>query len=231
MVYSLTYNHEYIPPEQRNPTFHVNEVFYSLQGEGYFTGWPAIFIRLSGCNLQCPWCDTDHRFQARLTKEGLFETVDELLEENVTEEARAPLFVITGGEPTLQDWFGLALLLHHRYGNSVCIETNGRICDSPDMQYLRLQGILWVTVSPKIDVENCEPYFEDPEWEGDELKVVLSPKVDQERLKTLPLQLGDRFLRYYIQPCSGDTEPAVQFVKENPIWKLSLQTQKIIGIR
>ena len=72
--------------------YKINEIFYSLQGEGYFTGVPAIFIRFSGCNLRCPFCDTDHHSYTEMTAEEIAQAISEYPAETI---------ILTGGEPTL----------------------------------------------------------------------------------------------------------------------------------
>ena len=109
----------------------VNEFFVSLQGEGHFTGTPAFFLRLSGCNLQCSFCDTSHQ------------SYKEMSEDEIVEEAshHAPRhIVITGGEPALQLTPSLIDKLHEA-GFFIQVETNGTL--------LLPQGIDWVTCSPK----------------------------------------------------------------------------------
>ncbi|MDR0961291.1 MAG: 7-carboxy-7-deazaguanine synthase QueE [Mediterranea sp.] len=109
----------------------INEIFYSLQGEGYHTGTPAVFIRFAGCNLQCSFCDTAHY-------EGMWMTDEEILQ--TVEQYPTRTVVLTGGEPSLQIDEALISLLHggNRY---ICIETNGtRPLPA---------GIDWVTCSPK----------------------------------------------------------------------------------
>jgi 7-carboxy-7-deazaguanine synthase len=109
----------------------INEIFYSLQGEGYYTGTPAVFIRFSGCNLKCSFCDTQH-------EEGRLMTDAEILEEVMLHPAT--VVILTGGEPSL--WIDDELIdLLHQAGKYVCIETNGTrpLPESID----------WVTCSPK----------------------------------------------------------------------------------
>jgi organic radical activating enzyme len=109
----------------------INEIFYSLQGEGYYTGTPAIFVRFSGCNLKCDFCDTRH-------EEGVMMTDDEILAE--VGRYPATTVVLTGGEPSL--WIDAALIdCLHALGKYVTIETNGTR-PIPD-------NIDWVTCSPK----------------------------------------------------------------------------------
>ena len=109
----------------------INEIFYSLQGEGYHTGTPAVFIRFSGCNLKCSFCDTQH-------EAGTLMTDDEIIAE--VSKYPAVTVILTGGEPSL--WIDDALIDRlHKAGKYVCIETNGTrpLPESID----------WVTCSPK----------------------------------------------------------------------------------
>lgn len=109
----------------------INEIFYSLQGEGFHTGTPAVFVRFSGCNLKCSFCDTRH-------EEGVLMSDEEILAE--VQKYPAHMVILTGGEPSL--WIDedfIALL--HRSGKYVCIETNGT--------HPLPAGIDWVTCSPK----------------------------------------------------------------------------------
>lgn len=109
----------------------INEIFYSLQGEGFHTGTPAVFIRFSGCNLKCPFCDTRH-------EEGTLMSDKEILAEVRKYPART--VILTGGEPSL--WIDEELInLLHQAGKFICIETNGTH-PLPD-------GIDWITCSPK----------------------------------------------------------------------------------
>ena len=109
----------------------INEIFYSLQGEGYHTGTPAVFVRFSGCNLKCSFCDTQH-------EEGTLMTDDEIIAE--VSKYPAATVILTGGEPSL--WIDDALVDRlHEAGKYVCIETNGtRPLPA---------SIDWVTCSPK----------------------------------------------------------------------------------
>lgn len=107
--------------------YKVNEIFNSWQGEGFFTGTPCTFIRLSGCNLNCEWCDTD--FLSFSTQNI----------EQIMKKAAYRFVVITGGEPTIQNIQPLIIALQEKK-HFVAIETNGLnappICD-------------WISMSPK----------------------------------------------------------------------------------
>lgn len=113
----------------------INEIFYSLQGEGYHTGTPAVFVRFSGCNLRCPFCDTRH-------EEGTLMSDEDIVAEVAKYPAR--MVVLTGGEPGL--WMdGCLVDALHRKGKYVCVETNGTCVLPPDVD--------WVTCSPKEGAE------------------------------------------------------------------------------
>lgn len=113
----------------------INEIFYSLQGEGYHTGIPAVFVRFSGCNLKCSFCDTQH-------EEGTWMSDEEIVSEVVRYPAST--VILTGGEPGLWIDDNLIDALRHE-GIYVCIETNGT-CVLPE-------NIDWVTCSPKEGAE------------------------------------------------------------------------------
>lgn len=109
----------------------INEIFYSLQGEGFHTGTPAVFVRFSGCNLKCPFCDTQH-------ESGTMMSDNDILAE--VQKYPARMVILTGGEPSL--WIDSSLVaMLHGAGKYVCIETNGTRPLPEDID--------WVTCSPK----------------------------------------------------------------------------------
>lgn len=192
----------------------VNEIFHSLQGEGHFTGVPAIFVRLSGCNLKCDFCDTDHQPYSEMTEESIVERVSTY---------NATHVVITGGEPTLQLTASLIKKLHD-IGKYVQIETNGTIPLDDDL----LNGIDWITCSPK--------YGKIPEIQRiDELKVIY----DHRDTTTIEKLGAVKASQYYLQPCDRgesaynnvNVESCVAYILEHPKWRLSLQTHKILSIK
>ena len=111
----------------------VNEIFYSLQGEGAHTGTPAVFIRLSGCNLKCPFCDTDFKSYTEMSESEIVAEVNRL-------SGRCKNVVITGGEPTIVNTEILIDLLHAN-NYFVMMESNG----TKQPPY----NLDWLTVSPK----------------------------------------------------------------------------------
>lgn len=193
----------------------VNEIFYSIQGEGRFTGTPSVFIRLSGCNLKCPFCDTEHLSYSEMSE-------DEIIAE--VKKYPATHIVITGGEPLIQLTETLVDKLHS-IDKFIQIETNGtRLAND-----MCLAKINWITCSPKFE------FCKDAKvklYVIDELKVVYTGQ---------DMSVYDNILatEYYLQPCDvkddkRNTEilaQTINFIKSNPKWKLSLQTQKILNVR
>ena len=197
----------------------VNDIFYSLQGEGRNTGRAAVFVRFSGCNLRCSFCDTDFSSFREMTS-------DEIIKEISQYPAR--FVVLTGGEPTLQVTVAFVNQLHEA-GFEVAIETNGTL-PIPE-------NIDWVTVSPK-----RSPLPTSPLGEGyvgrkaDEIKVIFDGKINPEDYLPFP-QEGISGRLFYLQPCDvGDpvrnkeiVDACVAYIKEHPQWRLSLQTHKLVG--
>ena len=193
----------------------INEIFHSLQGEGFNTGTASVFIRLSGCNLRCDFCDTRH-------EEGTLMSLPEIVEQ-VMQYPKAPLIVLTGGEPSLWIDEEFIIGLKSMTGKRIAIETNGT--------HLLPHGIDWVTLSPKTGIGNSG---EMPVvlTRCNELKVVY---VGQDLAQYDNITATHRFL----QPCwtedpekrTLNLQATVQAVLDNPQWRLSLQTHRILGIK
>lgn len=191
----------------------VNEIFYSLQGEGHFTGTAATFIRLSGCNLKCDFCDTEYESYVNLSEEEILNKVVQNPSKHV---------VITGGEPTLQLTRSLMERLHE-VGKFVQIETNGSIPLRDGLEKL----IDWITLSPKQAQVRIQRFHE--------LKVVYEGQ-DMKQYADLMAQPG---ICLFLQPCDRGNvllnkeimSKTVAYVQSNPQWRLSLQTHKILSIR
>lgn len=209
-------------------SYKVKEMFYSLQGEGARTGRPSVFIRFAGCNLWsgreqdrasavCAFCDTDF-VGVDGAGGGKFESAEALADVALgfwPDAQGAPYAVCTGGEPLLQLDTALIHALHER-GFEVAVETNGTIA-AP-------LGLDWICVSPKADAVLAQT-------SGDELKLVYpQPRVDPARFEAL------EFDYFYLQPMDSaarakNTEAAIAFCLERPLWRLSLQTHKALGLR
>lgn len=192
----------------------INEIFCSLQGEGEKTGTVSVFIRMSGCNLRCAFCDTDHQSHTMMSAPEIVE--------QVMRYPGAPLIVLTGGEPALHVDTALIQALKLT-GKTIAIETNGTL-PLPD-------GIDWVTLSPKTAFQGGEA-LSCIITSCDELKVVYT---GQNLNQYDHIKAQQRFL----QPCYVDDpkqrllglQATVKAVLDNPKWRLSLQTHKLLGIR
>jgi 7-carboxy-7-deazaguanine synthase len=206
----------------------VKEIFYTLQGEGANAGRPAVFCRFAGCNLWtgreadratavCNFCDTD--FVGVGPDGGKFATADALadaIDARWPTHERANRFVVcTGGEPLLQLDAAAVDALHSR-GFAVAVETNGTQEPPP--------GIDWICVSPKANARLALTH-------GNELKLVFpQPGVDPASFESLD------FEQFFLQPMDGSALQenifaAVNFCLAHPLWRLSLQTHKLLGIR
>ncbi|SIO28228.1 7-carboxy-7-deazaguanine synthase [Halodesulfovibrio marinisediminis] len=210
-------------------SFRVTEIFYTLQGEGFHAGRAAVFCRFSGCNLwtgreedreqaTCKFCDTN--FVQPAESGGTFASASELVSSimntfpDIQHAKYTPYVVFTGGEPALQVTPELISLLKEQQVE-IGIETNGTL-PLPE-------GLDWITVSPKAGTQLAVT-------SGHELKLVWP----QENVILSDFQALD-FEHFYIQPKDGQkrstsTQLAVKICRENPVWKLSLQTHKYIGI-
>lgn len=188
----------------------INEIFTSLQGEGFHTGTVATFIRFSGCNLRCPFCDTDFSQHTEMTEDEVVDAVE-----------LGSFVVLTGGEPSLQVTESLVTKLHDK-GCYVTIETNGT--------HAVPANIDWITCSPK--EEDAQPKTMPHPivlGEANEVKVVYTGQdVEKWRLKL-------HANHWFLQPCDSEegmnTESTIHYILEHPWWRLSLQTHKLTGIK
>ncbi|MDG6774706.1 7-carboxy-7-deazaguanine synthase [Thiomicrorhabdus sp. ZW0627] len=212
-------------------SYSVKEVFYSLQGEGFHSGRPSIFCRMSKCNLWtgreedradavCQFCDTDF-IGTDGQNGGRFANAEALCQHLLqfwpADSEEHPFVVLTGGEPLLQVDQELVDALH-RHNFEIAIETNGTKTAPEEID--------WICVSPKANA----PLILDS---GNELKLVYpQPELMPEKVEEL------NFEHFYLQPMD-DADPkitesnirqAVQYCLDHPQWKLSLQTHKLLGI-
>ena len=199
----------------REKTYPIVEIFHSVQGEGYHTGTPSIFIRFGGCNLQCSWCDTDFSKWDRMS-------ITEIMA--VLEKWPTRRIIYTGGEPAMQKLSPLSDELHSK-GYNIAIETNGTI-------ELKEGLVDWICVSPK---DMLYPEFSIKQRKGDELKVVYTGQD-----LTMYDNLKKGFDNLFLQPCYDESKNAgtngktfhntFDRVMQNPGWNLSLQTHKWMGV-
>lgn len=196
-------------------TYPLMESFYSLQGEGIYAGCPAYFIRLAGCDVGCSWCDvkdswTAENFPRRSTEELV----------NLALESGTEIVIITGGEPLIYDLGELTAELQS-VGLKTHLETSAAHPFSGSWN--------WTCVSPKRFKEPLAGSLE----AANELKIIVVNKKDLEWAKELALQVKDN-CQLLIQPEWSKSEKMLpfmlDFVKENPAWRISLQQHKYINI-
>jgi len=193
----------------------VMEEFYTIQGEGAFTGSPAYFIRLGGCDVGCVWCDVKDSWDAHRHPQL---TLGELTSRAIS--SGAPIAVITGGEPAMYDLSDFTALLQLR-GLRTHIETSGA---HP------IRGSWhWVCLSPK---KFKAPLPESAE-KADELKVVIFNKHDFKWAETHAAHVRKDCL-LYLQPewskIDQNLPLIIDYVKQHPKWRISLQTHKYMDI-
>lgn len=200
--------------------YRVNEIFYSLQGEGRRVGEPSVFLRFAGCNLACSLdpgprspggfdCDTEFVSGASVSAEELRER---LL--HVSQGCRR--VILTGGEPLLQADNKLGEVLK-RDGWFIAVETNGTIC-APEW-------IDWVSLSPKVAEHAVRT------GRADELRYV---RAHGQHLPQPSISARHKYISPPFSPAGvahKDLDWCVKLCLDNPDWSLSIQTHKIVGIR
>ncbi|MDC2824491.1 7-carboxy-7-deazaguanine synthase QueE [Rodentibacter pneumotropicus] len=200
------------------PHFNIVEIFESLQGEGFNTGMPSIFVRFGKCNLACPWCDTAYNQFERQSASQILAKVRSFSAKNI---------IITGGEPTIVPHIEYLLEQFKQAGYFLAIETNGLksvppqidyIATSPKRLYSHKYGKQCIAFANEVRIvvdENILPFCE-----------LIEQKIQAEH--------------YYLSPCEVEgkmnlLETITQLGKLNqrtnkPKWQLSLQTHKLVGI-
>jgi organic radical activating enzyme len=191
-------------------TLQLAEIFYSVQGEGTWTGTPAAFVRLAGCNLACAFCDTDYSLK-------FVATVDAVLARLHAEAGDCPMVILTGGEPLAQRATPALIDALRADGRRVHVESNGTID-------VALPPDVWLTVSPK---ERLHPAMA---ARANEAKLIVDGRVPVEWPAAFPPGTP-----IFLQPEGNkpaNVALAVEAVKREPArYRLSLQTHKLIGVR
>lgn len=216
--------------------YRVNEVFETIQGEGFYSGTPAVFIRMQGCDVGCPWCDTKHTWAVELDDQHLLAQInqpsderqrwapasaDELLE--LIQTYKAKHIVITGGEPCWYDLEPLTAKLHdHDY---MCqLETSGTY----DIQ---IDKRSFVTVSPKINMRGKRDVLASAMQRANEVKHPVGRQSDIDALDSLLARCPTQ-AQIALQPISQQkraTDLCIQTCIERN-WRLSVQLHKYIGV-
>lgn len=187
----------------------LSEIFYSIQGEGMWTGTPAVFVRLAGCNLACDFCDTDYSTR-------FFANVDDIVAMVQDAGKDCPMVVLTGGEPLAQAETPALIEALRRDRRRVHVESNGTI-------FTELPEDVWLCVSPK---ERVDPRMA---RRADEAKLIVDRRVPEEHLS---LFAGRPTI--LLQPEGNkpaNVALALEYAKRHPSrFRLSLQTHKFIGV-
>jgi organic radical activating enzyme len=186
------------------------EIFYSVQGEGTWTGTPAVFVRLAGCNLSCAFCDTDYAL-------AFVAPVDDVIARVRAAGGACPMVILTGGEPLAQRETAALVDALRADGRRVHIESNGTID-------VALPADVWLTVSPK---ERLHPKTA---ARANEVKLIVDGRVPDEWLASFPADTP-----VFLQP-EGNKPANVALAMEAALreparFRLSLQTHKFIGVR
>lgn len=196
-------------------SYPVMEHFYTLQGEGRYTGVPAYFIRLGGCDVGCVWCDVKESWDASVHPSM---TVESLVKEVM--QYPGNLVVLTGGEPAMYDLKPLVDALKEA-GKTVSIETSGTYVLSGDVD--------WYTFSPK----KFKAPVDEAYLRASELKIVIYHPSDFEWAEMHASNVSPD-CRLYLQPEWSKQErllpQLIEYVKNNPKWTVSLQTHKYLQI-
>jgi 7-carboxy-7-deazaguanine synthase len=197
-------------------TLPVMEAFYTIQGEGYYTGHAAYFIRLGGCDVGCHWCDVKDSWDASIHPHKAIEGIV-----NQANNYISKLIVITGGEPLMHDLDELTTKLNE-VGLKTNIETSG-VCEQITGQWN------WICFSPKKFKTPNPKIYEI----ANELKVIIYNQSDFKYAEE-NANLVNRECVLYLQPewsKQAEMMPLiVDYVKNNPKWTISLQTHKFMNI-
>ena len=220
--------------------YKVNELFQTIQGEGVYTGVPAIFVRLQGCDVGCAWCDTKHTWEIDPAKKSDLilltnksnesdRWADSSAKEIVDEIKRlgysANLIVITGGEPCMYDLRELTQVLHE-FGFDIQLETSGTYPVLVDAQ-------TWVTLSPKVNMRGKKEVLKEALERANEIKHPVGTEKDIEQLDALLAQLKSvKDKTICLQPISQKAKATAlcmqTCIERN--WRLSVQMHKYLQI-
>lgn len=218
----------------------VNELFETIQGEGVFTGVAAIFLRLQGCPVGCPWCDTQHTWEKNApdqvpTEQLIMKTGDspewsalsasDVLSLITSQGYTARHVVITGGEPCMYDLTELTEMLHE-HGYQTQIETSGTFA-------VKASADTWVTVSPKLDMPGGYEVRSDAMARANEIKhpIAMQKHIDalDELLVRSPVRPGTTICLQPISQRPRATELAIATCRQRN-WRLSVQLHKYLAI-
>ena len=194
----------------------IMETFYSIQGEGFYQGHAAFFIRLAGCDVGCVWCDVKESWDAEKHE---VRSIDSLIAE--VQNTNAEIVIITGGEPLMYDCEPLTSALQLA-GYKTHLETSAAYPLSGNWD--------WICVSPK----KFKAPLDEVLAKADELKVVVFHKTDVEWALQHATKVSETCLLFLQPEWSKEKEMIplmTEFIQQHPKWKLSLQIHKYMGVR
>jgi organic radical activating enzyme len=191
------------------------ESFYSIQGEGTHTGKPSYFIRLAGCDVNCHWCDVKDSWDIH---ENQYKTVKEIV--NDVLKSPAETIIITGGEPLMHDLSDLTYALKEK-NKKIHLETSGTHPISGTFD--------WICFSPKKFKKPLDNFFEI----SDELKIIIFNDSDFKWAEDILKKIKNN-PELIFQPewsrSEKNNSKILEYIKENPSWRISLQTHKYLGV-
>ena len=196
-------------------TLPIVETFHSVQGEGFWTGSNAFFIRLAGCDVGCPWCDTTHSWPAEHHPKR---AVEDLVSEAIAHHPA--MVIITGGEPLMH--YIETLTTGLRQANiKVHLETSG--------SHILSGTFDWISLSPK----PFKPPLPDIYAQADEIKVIISTATDLAWADAEGQKVSAKTVKLLQPEWSSQTgqQLALDYVLAHPDWRLGLQTHKFLGVR
>ncbi len=211
-----------------SPFLQINDLFWTLQGEGRWTGQRALFVRLPFCNYDCPWCDTEYNSFKKFSEEEFL---------NFARQETARFAVITGGEPMAHKDLKRIIMLLKSEGFYIVCETNGSLPIPAEIDF--------PTVSPKRYTQNKFPPFyihEDAHQKAREFKYVVDTDFDFSTLDrhntpvttNTPPTHENLEIRYSLTPEYSTMQKQIprilEYIQKNPKWQLNLQTHKWIQI-
>lgn len=228
----------HVQPVSDAPVYPVNEIFESIQGEATHAGTPSVFVRLQGCPVGCPWCDTKHTWpldagdevsqgmvQEKAADAPTHARVDLAALREVARHHHAAHVVITGGEPCMHDLVPLtAALLEQR--KTVQVETSGTFP-------VRVAPATWVTVSPKFNMPGGLAVRLDALHRADELKCVIGRARDIDTVLEHVIPHARAGVPIWLQPVSLSRKATELCISEAARhgWRVSLQSHRLIGVR
>lgn len=197
-------------------TVNINDLFWTFQGEGLNSGRRALFVRMPFCNLACSWCDTTFDTFKPVTQK-------EFEEYALSEKAR--FAVITGGEPSMNKHTPIIITWLKGLGFEIAMESNGT--------FVAPAGVDHLTVSPKKEQKILPPYYIEQSnlYRVSELKYIVDDNFDFKILDAVKDLKCHKYLSPEFNNMTKNLENIFEYIKENPEWKINLQTHKMMNIK